>query len=269
MKKKLFLITLICIIGCDRIDETKLEVIEGIKLGCSRSDYKRQLDSLNLKHMSFFSQTWYYSFDEIEKAKSTPISDIFNLNEFKNGPINHYAILVPSVLSSTDNFASLVAVMGHTDNAMLVNNGFFNLTTEYGKSAFNQNLTVDLVSKIKEILITQYGEPTDNSLESNYFDIYILEGEEMNVYGGIENRTGKMTIWETEYMEIKLFEGLPSVDSKYFEKKYQMVIQPTYEANNPINHFENGESPCVSFVYIKYELKDEIIKKLKLNEKKI
>lgn len=269
MKIKLFFIALICLYGCDSIDNAKLEIIEGIKLGCSRSDYKRQIDSLNLKHMSFFSKTWYYNFDEIEKGRTTPISDIFNLSEFKNGPINHYAILVPENQPSTDNITGLVAVIGHTDNAMLVNNGFFNLTTEYGKNAFNQNISVELVSKIKEMLMTKYGKPTYNSMQSDFFDIYILEGDEINVYGGIENRTGKMTIWETEYMEIKLFEGLPSVDSKYYEKKYQMVIQHAYESNNPIKHFENGEYPCVTFVYIKYQLKDELVEKLKLNQKKI
>lgn len=260
------------IFGCNRIDKKDLEVIEGIQLGTSYKIYKKQLDSLGIKTKSFYTKSMFSDINEIEHNQiQANTSDIFNLSDFRNSQTNHYSILYPVTLTGTDNVIGLNVIIGHTGSSLLISNGVYDLTKEYSKNAFNQNISTGLLDQIKNMLTSKYGKPTLDSYKSMYNDFYAVQGKEIKEFIGNENRKGSVTKWETEYFEIELFEGLSSVDAKYSKDGYRMVIQPSGKENNLVTDFDwdKGERPCVTYVYIKYDLKSEVIKKLNLNDKKI
>lgn len=272
LKTIFLLIVAVSVLGCNRIDKKNLEVIEGIQLGTTYKMYQKQIDSLGIQTMSFYTKSMFTDIDEIEYNQiRANISDIFNLSEFRNSHTNHYAILYPTTLTGTDNVIGLNVILGHTGNSLLLSNGLYDLTKEYGKSAFNQNISTTLLDQIKSMLTSKYGEPTLEGFESEYNDFYAIQGKEIKEYIGDENRKGKVTEWETDNLEIELFEGLASVDAKYSQNGYEMVIQPSGKENDLVTGFdwEKGERPCVTYVYIKYDLKSEAIKKLGLNDKKL
>ncbi len=260
------------IFGCNRIDRKNLEIIEGIQLGTTYKMYKKQLDSLGIQTKSFYTKSIFTDIDEIEYNQiGAHISDIFNLSDFRNSHTNHYAILYPTTLTGTDNVIGLNVIIGHTGSSLLLKDGLYDLTKEYGKSAFNQNISTSLLEQIKNMLSSKYGEPKLEGYESKYNNFYAIQGKEIKEFIGDENRKGKRTEWETENLKIELFEGLSSVDAKYSQNGYEMVIQPGGKENDLVTGFdwEKGERPCVTYVYIKYDLKSETIKTLGLNDKKL
>jgi hypothetical protein len=88
------------------------------------------------------------------------------------------------------------------------------------------------------MLSSKYGEPTLEGYESKYNDFYVIQGEEIKRYIGDENRKGKVTIWETDNLEIELFEGLASVDALYSKYGYEMVIQLSGKENDLVTGFD-------------------------------
>lgn len=261
------LIVAISVLGCNRIDKKNLEVIEGIQLGTTYKVYQKQIDSLGISAMSFYTKSFFFGGQGLENNQiRAHISDVVNLSDYRNSNIgiNHYGILYPITLAGTDNVIGLNAILGHT--------GMVLGTPEHDKKkSFNQNVASSYIDEIKRMLKSKYGEPTLEEYESKYNDFYALEGNGINEYIGDENRKGKVTKWETEYLKIELFEGLPSVDSKFSDRNYRMVIQPSGKENEIVTDFnwDDGERPCVTYAYIKYELKSEAIKKLGLNDKKL
>lgn len=267
----LFIIT-ISVLSCNRIEKKNLEVIEGIQLGTTYKMYLKQIDSLGIQTKSFYTKSMFTNIDEIENNQiRVNISDIFNLSDFRNSQTNHYAILNPTTLAGTDNTIELNVILGHTGSSVLISDRLYDLTKEYGKSAFNQNISISFLDQIKNMLTSKYGEPSLEGYKSEYNGFYAVKGKGFKEYIGDKNRKGKVTEWETDNLKIELFEGLQSVNAKYSKNGYTMVIQPSGKENNVVTDFDwgKGERPCVTYVFIKYSLKSETIKKLGLNDKKL
>ena len=266
LKTIFLLIVAISVLGCNGIDKKNLEVIEGIQLGTTNKVYQKQIDSLGINEMSFYTKSIFLGGQSLENNRIRGyISDIVNLSDYGNSSIgvNHYGILCPINLIATDNVIGLSAILGHTATVLGV--------PEYEIKSFNQNVASSYIDEIKRMLKSKYGEPTLDGYESKYNDFYVLEGNGINEYRGDESRKGKVTKWETEYLKIELFEGLPSINAKYSDRNYSIVIQPTGKENDIVTDFNQdyGESPCVTYAYIKYKLKFEAIEKLGLDNKKL
>jgi hypothetical protein len=269
MKFKIIFLLIITtsILCCNKIDKKNLEVVEGIQLGTTYSDYIRQIDSLEINIMSFYTEWVLLSQQDLESNQiSTYVTDIFNFSDYRNSnlDINHYGILYPTTIQGTKNVFALNVILGHT--GMVFGNSKYDK-----KKCFNQNVAGSYIDKIREMLTSKYGTPVFQKFEPSFFVFYVLEGSDINVYKVDESRKGKVTIWENEYLQVTLFEGLPSIDAKFTNNKtYQMVVPVSgeYEIITEFN-WDEGERPCVTYAYIQYELKSEVIDKLGLNDKKI
>lgn len=276
LKMKTYIILLIFTIplffSCNKIDKKELEVIEGIRLGTTFQDYQSQLDSLNIEMESFYTQSIFFEAERLQSDEIREyVSDIFNLSQYGDSETKHYAILVPATLTGTDNVIGLNVIIGHTRNALLFQNDSYDITSGNGISSFNQNISGSLLKKIKEMFISKYGNPVLKGSGSKYNEFYVIEGKDFKKYKGDNNWNGKITEWETDHLQIKLFEGLPSVDAKYSRNGYEIVVQPSGKEDEIISEFnsKNGEEQCFTYAYIKYDLKTPTVQKLHLNEKQL
>lgn len=269
LNRFLLFFMVISLISCQKIDENQLKIIDGIQLGTTYPIYKNNLDSLGIWSETFYTMS-LFSTDDLDEVKSNQItayiSDIFDLSDYKNNNTNHYAILYPVKVAGTDNIIELNALIGHTSNALMVGSGtVYDLTKEFNIKTFNQNIATSLLKEIKDMLTLKYGAPHLNSYEStnNYF--YIIENNRIAKYYGHKDWKGRVTKWETEFLSIELFEGLSSVNAKYSPNGYLAAYWPGEKKVISEFNKEKGESPCVTYVYIKYEIKPDIIKKLGLD----
>jgi len=262
------------IFGCDNIDKKKLEVIEGVQLGTTYKVYENQLNSLGIQTKLFYSKSSIENIDQLEYNQIRMyVSDIFNLSDYRANDTKHYTILYPTTASGTDNVIGLSAIVGHTGFPYTINPDVFSVLKKSGIDLFNQNVSSLFLDEIKKMLNSKYGKPSLDGYESENNNFYVVEGRDVKNFIGNKKRKGRVTAWETEYLKIKLFEGLPSVDAVYKKDGYTMVSQPEgKEEEALVTNFYNynkGQRPCYTYVYIKYELKPNVIKKLKLNIKKI
>lgn len=274
IKKEYILLLLLSffLTSCNSVDKKNIQIIEGIQLGTNFNQYERQIDSIGIESKQFFTKLFIDRVNEIaSNSINVHVSDMFNLSNFRYNT-NHYAILYPTTRSGTDNVIGLTAILGHTTNSMmLTSSGFINLTKEYNIENFNQNISTDLVVEIKKMISSKYGQPSLDRVKSEYNTFYVLERNTIKEYSGDGEIKGAKTTWENDFLEIELFEGVPSYTAVINKNGYQ-VSEPFFNSQMPkilIPDLSKGEKQCVSYAYIKYELKPEIIEKLKLNDKKL
>lgn len=271
MKKILILLMTTVFVSCNSIDKKDITVIENIQLGTSYKTFQKQLDSLGIKPKTFFTKTFFSEFNEINENKITlNTSEIFNLIPYRKGT-DIYSLIYPIKLTGTDNITGLNIIIGHTFGTNLItDNRMYNLEKEFQTKSFNQNIPEDLVNDIKKLLISKYGNPTLDDYKSEYNDFYVIQGKEIKSYVGDSKVQCKVTKWETENLNIALYTGIPSSDAKFTKDGFSYVIQPSGREHEIAEiDTSTGEKQCKSYVYLKYELKSETIKKLKLNEKKL
>ena len=170
-----------------------------------------------------------------------------------------------------DTVTGLNIIIGHTFGTTLITDSrMYNLEKEFQTKSFNQNIPEDLVNDIKKLLISKYGNPILDDYKSEYNDFYVIQGKEIKSYVGDSKIQCKVTKWETENLDIALYTGIPSSDAKFTKDGFSYVIQPSGKEHEIAEiDISNGEKQCKSYVYLKYELKSETIKKLKLNDKKL
>lgn len=271
-KKTLLVILTIILTSCNSFDKKNIEIIEGIQLGTTFSQYKKQCDSIGIQRKQFFTKLFINNEDDIEKnILNVPVSDIFDLSNFKKYN-NHYAILYPTTMTGTDNVVGMSAIIGHTANsAMLTSSGMRDLTKEYDIKNFNQNISSALRDEIKKMLISKYGQPITDKYKSEYNSFFVLINGEIEEFKGVNEIQGELTTWENEYIKIDMFEGVPSFTAVINDNGYQLS-EPLFSSQEHkilIPNISKNEKNCVTYVYITYSLKNDIIEKLKLNEKKI
>lgn len=265
------LITLM-LYACNTIDKAQISVIEDIQLGKSYNDFPKQLDSLGLKSKTFFTQTFFTEINAVRESKiNLYYSDIFNFNQFRNKNSDIYALIYPTTLTGTNNVIGLNILLGHTFAPSLITDGqIYNLEKEYNIKSFNQNVPVNLLNSIEKLLNTKYGAPTLKNYKSEYNDVIIIEGSEIKSYIGDKKSQSSVTKWETEYLEIELYSGVPSNSVKLTKDGYEYTFQPSSKAQDPVEiNFEANEQQCNRYAFIKYSLKSAAIKKLNINQKKV
>ena len=131
----------------------------------------------------------------------------------------------------------------------------------------SQVLSTSLVDDVKSMLISKYGQPKD-TLDYDFNSFFILEGNQVNSYKGTDKIKGKVYSWETEFLDIKIFEGILNVGTTYVSetKSYLKPIFPhDLSIQTPKTALSPGETHCFSYPYIQYKLNENAIKLLKLD----
>ncbi len=263
MKKiSILILTLILINGCTNNNIKKYDVIENIKLGTTNREYQKQLDSLEIKRIPFFSKQILKNLNELRNFQySAYVTEIFRF-EGESSKQRHYGILNPVFLEGTNRIIGLDVIIGHIEDAVFFeDNKITNLTLEYGKSFFNQNISNVVLNKIRDMYTTKYGKPLSN-LKYEQNNYYIIEGKEMKEFVDNKNKKAQKLKWETEFLTIELFEGFPSTTSVFNNGRYFTKTQSN--KSNSENYLET----CVSYTCIKYRLKyNEIVKLKKISNK--
>jgi hypothetical protein len=266
-----FLLLLFIVVGCNNIPDEDITIIDNIVLGKPSTNFNKQMDSLLLPHQPFMTKTFFYNYDEIldnYNYINMYYSNIFNFSDERSDHNEHYGLFYPITLTGTNNNMGLIVLLGHTRKPYLSSDveKNANLTTEKN---IVQDVNENVIDKIEKLYISKYGKPyTDYKSEYNL--LYVIENNDIKKYTDT-TRVGREIMWKTEYMNISLFTGLDSYDCTYDkEKRYYTETIWTYGKRIVAKkNLAANEMPSYSFAYIKYELNDLAIEKLKLDKKKI
>jgi hypothetical protein len=258
-------------ISCNNISEEEVTVIDNIVLGQNMTKFNKQMDSLSIHHQNFLTKLYLDNFNDIIDENNhinMYYSNIFNFSEAKSNHNDHLGLLYPITLTGTENNIGLIVLLGHTGKPILssiVEKDTFLQSEKH----FGQDTNKNVIDKIKEMYVSKYGNPT-SEYESKFNLLYVIEKNQINKYTDT-TRVGKEINWNTKYMNITLFTGVDSYDCTYdIDKRYYTeTIWSLGQRVIAKNNIKASEIPCYSYAYIKYELNDEAIRKLKLDKTKI
>lgn len=257
------------------IPEDKLTIIDNFVLGKPMNDdYSEQMDRLSIPKQRFLTKMVLTDFAELVNENNyltMYYTSIFNSSKYRNSGIDNLGLLYPLTLRGTKNNVGMVVLLGHTNNPTL-----FGEAKKYADhvdaKVFRQDVNEEIINEIKQLYKSKYREPK-YEYESKYNLVYVVEGNEIRQYSDT-SRVGHEIKWETEYYVITYFTGLASYDSRYDNRHgaYIEVIL-SFGGNRafppPKPDPLKDEMQCYSFAYIKYELKQKAIEKLKLTDLKI
>jgi len=265
---KLFLILAFVIIffnSCEKKREIK--VIENIELGIPTDAFFKQMDSLNLHSEVFFSKPFFISEDDLNNyIIKFYVTDIFDFKESSANGSQNLGIIYPEKYQGSDYVIGLYILMGHTDRANLISDaGFSNLTNYYGIRAFVQDIDIFLLEQIEIMLTEKYGTPIEKDYKSIFNPVLVIDKNEIKIYSGTEINMATITEWENEYVRVILNKGLESYNI-FTPAGYTYTI---YGEEIPSIDYTKGERPMRSYVYIKYEIKPDIIEKMGYNKTKL
>jgi hypothetical protein len=272
MKKNIILVLLpfTFFFSCkNEIPKEKLTAIDNFVLGQSSTNVQKQMDSLSIPHKRFCTKLLINNFNELLDDKNfinMYYTNTFNLSDFRSSSHENLGLLYPMVLTGTQNIIGLIVILGHTATPWFMGDAE-NYGKTFSEKVFIQDINAKLVSDIKNLYISKYGQPFDTfSMDSHKF--YFIYGNQIITNGG-DKRQGLDISWETEYSTIRFFTGLPSSNSKYnlSDRSYQDEVTlagPSYPLE--VDKLKN-EVQDFSYCYIEYMLNDKAIKELKLNKK--
>jgi hypothetical protein len=272
MKKRTLFIAIfssIILHSCNEIDKKELTVIEDIVLGSDYKFFTNQLDSLNIKNMIFYSESYFSGYEEIPNYQfKAYLTELFDLAKFGNQDLHHLGLFYPITLEGNNNVIGLNVIIGHTEPAFIINKtyGITNLSQEYNIFRFSQTITYSMLFEIKLMLISKYGQPKYENSNASDFISYYIKGKQIEEFTGDEKTTGTLCKWETEHLVIELFEGLPSRNVKFTPDGYIVVKDRKMLLPEDL---KEGESFCQSYVCITYKIKSETLEKLKLDVSKL
>ncbi len=266
-----FLLLLFIVVGCNNIPDEDITIIDNIVLGKPMTNFNKQMDSLAIPHQSFITKTFINNYDDIlDKYNHINMyySNILNFSEERSYHNDHFGLYYPITLTGTNNNIGLIVLLGHTRKPYLSSDLEKNANFVTEKNIV-QDVNENVIEKIEKLYISKYGKPfSDNKSEYNL--LYIIENNEIKKYSDT-TRVGREILWKTEYMNISLFTGLDSYDCTYNkeERYYTETVLSFGKRIVAKKNLEANEMPSYSFAYIKYELNDLAIEKLKLDNKKI
>jgi hypothetical protein len=271
MTKIFFLTSLLSILflSCNNIPKEKLTIIDNFVLGQSSISLSKQMDSLSIQVKRFGTKMIFEQINDIFDEKnfiSMYHTRAFNLSNYRSSENENLGLLYPVTLTGTQNVMGMIVILGHTSTPMFLGSAASRENT-LDEKFFSQDINVKLINDIKSLYTSKYGQPTDTfSMASHRF--YLIKGNQI-FENGHPDREGLDIKWESEYYTINFFTGLPSYDSKYnfLQKSYEDIFYiggPRFPMEfDPIKN----EVQCNTYAYIKYELNDKAIKKLKLDNK--
>lgn len=276
MKKILLIIlsvTLVSIqLSCNKEAESRLYIIDSIKLGSTMKDYELHMvkkisfsnkPGRSFNRLHFVTQQFINPSESLDFMMGAYYTTKFNDND--NSDFTDYGLIVPTHSSTKDNLIGLTVIFGRTTNSINLQT-LGAITNNIGEPIpyFVQANRPIYIEKIKKLLIAKYGEPTKvTSGES--VPMHAFEGNVMNGYMTGKNTTGKLLEWSTDVVNIMFFEGFDNYNFTYnpSENTYTNSID---EDRNQTKTLINGSELTKGYSYLKYELTDDYIKKKKLDQ---
>ncbi|WP_297898902.1 hypothetical protein [uncultured Methanobrevibacter sp.] len=258
--------------GCKNISKNDLRIIENIHLGGEMKDFDKQLDSLGIKKSTFYKKTFYYDLSFEKDNIRAYYLDVFDYSEYQNKSIDihHYAMVVPEEGKYCKAVTMLLGHKGHAQFMGKIENKFFwgSISKSTGIYGFNQCIVEDIVNSIKYMLIEKYGQP--NKVDSTNYYTYVITADNIS-YVRIPStyKTGILYEWNTKSLNIKFFTGIISKTYSFDPlKRYniELLIDEDKENYDSLKEkLKRGNKMVYMYPYLRYEINDKTIKKLKLS----
>lgn len=265
------------LLSCSSVDKKELKVIDDVQIGISVNEYDNLLTSLNIERANFLSSIVFMVDKVSSHSLNLPYTQNFDFSDFRSENNRHLGLFYPSTIAGTDNITSLAVILVHTEKPFFV----FPKEVEPeniddDNTSISQNISIRLVDAIERMYISKYGNAKDTITKAMFMNLYKIQGNDIKSYKPPDyDGIYQEIVWETKYLKIKLFKGIQCTEEKYDTKtnqyKYSVGANADgiLEMNKIVIDWDNGETMCVSYPYIEYELKPEVIEKLKLDKKKI
>lgn len=266
-------ISICSLISCNRkSEEEQLYIVDSIKLGSSMKEYETQA----LKNKDIFSKKNGRQFGKLHfvtkmMLKQSEFYDhyiagnyttTFNIND--NDIYTDYGLIVPITSSTQDNLLGTIIYFGRTEIAIDLDTAEEFTHNENPIPYFTQSNRALYISRVKDLLIKKYGQPTKITTDNN-IPFYVFEGKEIQPYGTDKDHKGELLEWDNDIVKITLFTGIDNYNFTY-----------DYESNIYIHHLgdrtkikkelEKNREPTKAYAYLRYELKEDYIKRKKLDE---
>lgn len=252
--------------SCGEFDNSKITVIDGAVLGQPRNAFYNSLDSIGVKSEVFCTKFMFFDLQDVNKSRlKFYYSEQFDLNRFQSRLGHHLGLYYP-LLNESNNVTALYILLVNTCQPVIFNGSSMQAITNMDFTrGVTQNVNIELLDEIESLLTSKYGKPT-SSTHGNNNSLCVIEGAEVTMYGSGEDKYSDKLTWETDAIHITLFKGLDISPSCYNTVDKQYTVTPTGEKAEV-----TGESniQCMSYPYILYQIKTDVLKKLKLDERKI
>lgn len=266
MKKLNLLFIILILFGCHKINDHDLTVVDKIVLGEKKESFYKQLDSLHLKSQTFYCKHLFTDINEINNSRlNLYYSEVFNTGKYNKSEysIYHYGIIYPS-LNSNSYVTGMYLLLAYTAKAVLIPSLLkqCEITEKTQILGLSQYIRADLLDEIQEMLTTKYGQPTE-ILNSKDSYICVIEKGSINKYISDKKYSGEIVKWKTKYLNISFFRGVRT-NSTTFDTNgggYLISMFP-----NEKKELGKNETYTYQLPYIYYEINDNTIKELKLNE---
>jgi hypothetical protein len=276
-KQSVYFLLAILVVACNRIDKSKLKVIDDIPLGTTVTEFDSTLSKLNIERETFLTSIFFTNYDFRSRSVTFPYSTTFDISNYRSDKIKHLGLLYPFTLEGTDNIIKLAVVLAHTESPYFVLPNDVepqDVSDEY--TSLSQHISTKVIDAIERMYTSKYGKPTDTITMPIMINFFKFDRNQLKTYKPPEiDNVYEVLVWETDDLRIRLFKGVPSTEEKFDTKtnSYQYTIYTNGQGRPAIREIEvdynNGETMCSSYPYILYELKQEVIDKLKFDKKKI
>lgn len=279
LRKKYLILPLLIFsfVACNNIDKDKLKVIDDIPLGTTVTEFDSMLSKLNIERETFLTSIFFTDYNFSNRTVTFPYSTTFDISNYSSERTKHLGLLYPFTLEGTDNIIKLAVVLAHTEKPYFVLPNDVepqDVSDEY--RCLSQHISTKVIDAIERMYTAKYGKPKDTITEPLFINFFKFDRNQIKTYKPPEIKgIYEVLVWETDYLKIRLFKGVPSSEEKFDTKtnSYQYTIYTNDQGRPAVREIEvdynNGETMCDSYPYILYELKQEVIDKLKFDKKKI
>ena len=263
---------ILCLSSCSKNSESQLYVIDSLKLGTTMKDFEIQMakkinfskkPGRSFNTLSFVSKQYLHQNERPYYLGSAYYTTTFNDND--NLDYTDYGLIIPINSSTKTNVVGVDVIFGRTINSVnLETFGSITNLVDEPIPYFAQTNRPEYLQKIRTLLITKYGEPT-KIISKQSVPFYAFAGNQYGGYMTDINNTGNLLIWDNEVVKVTFFEGIDNYNVTYnpLEDTYFFAID---EDRNKSKKLESGFEITKGFSYLRYELKDDYMKKNKLNE---
>lgn len=269
----LFLIIILMVsAGCNKpIDTEDLKIINNIVLGVSVDEFdKRYIDNGKIMTEEFSFQNQFQLSEHQHYPMSVLTTSIFDFPKYKLqiSDRRHLGLIIPNTHPGTENITAVDVLLVMAAERIRANTSsrFFGETL-VGKSV-DQRVNASLLNDVADLLIRRYGEPSIEKGRSSTAYLELKFGESSRLRVG-DNQVGRVYRWETDAIIVSFFEGIYDTSLLIYDLELNTYINPFTEDIYRESLEKEDVYPCYYGAYIRYEMKDEVIKKLKLDVPKI
>lgn len=217
----------------------------------------RQFGKLHFVTKMMLKQSEFYDHYIADDYTTT-----FNLDD--NDIYTDYGLIVPIMSSTKDNLLGITIYFGRTGATLDLDNSLRNFTHNGNPiPSFTQGNRALYISRVKDLLIKKYGQPTKITTDNN-IPFYVFEGKEIQRYGTSKDHKGELLEWDNDIVKITLFTGIDNYNFTYDYELNDYFVSFTDKSKT--KQLDKNQEPTKGYAYLKYELKEDYIKSKKLDE---